>query len=266
MLYICPKCHEKLEKENNSYKCLNKHTYDISGKGYVNFLLNNDKNSVNPGDSKDSLQSRNSFLKKDYYSFILDKIKDTINKYKKADNYKLLDIGCGEGYYTSNIKEKNNEIYGFDISKVGISLATKYNKNDINWFVANSKNIPIEDSSIDIVLAMFSFVTSSEIERVLKKDGIIIQVCAGKNHLIELKKAIYDDIKEKDESNTLLAFKLINNEEYGTTITIDNNEDILNLFKMTPHYYRSKKEKREEIEKISNINLTIDIIINVYKK
>ena len=264
MLYICPKCHEKLEKENNSYKCLNNHTYDISSKGYVNFLLNNDKNSINPGDSKDSLQSRNSFLKKDYYSFILNKVIYTINIYKKSDNYKLLDIGCGEGYYTSNVKTKNNEIYGFDISKDGIALATKYNKNEINWFVANSKNIPIEDSSINIVLAMFSFVTPSEIERVLKENGIIIQVCAGKNHLIELKKEIYNDIKEKDENNTLLPFNLIKKEEYTTNITIDNNEDILNLFKMTPHYYKTKQEEKNKIEELNSINLTLDIVINVY--
>ena len=112
---------------------------------------------------------------------------------------------------------------------------------------------------------MFSFVTPSEIERVLKENGIIIQVCAGKNHLIELKKEIYNDIKEKDENNTLLPFNLINKEEYTTNITIDNNEDILNLFKMTPHYYKTKQEEKNKIEELNSINLTLDIVINVYK-
>ena len=265
MLYICPKCHGKLEKDNNSYKCINNHTYDISSKGYVNFLLNNDKNSLNPGDSKDSLQARFNFLNKGYYEYILEKVNSIISEYNGKT---LLDIGCGEGYYTHNIKNNNKffDVYGFDIAKDGINLATRYTKNDVNWFVANSKNIPIEDSSIDIVLAMFSFVTPSEIERVLKNDGIIIQVCAGKNHLIELKKVIYSDIKEKNESNTLLPFKLLRKEEHTTKITINNNTDILNLFKMTPHYYKTKQVEKNKIEKLENIELTLDIVINIYEK
>ena len=265
MLYICPKCHEELIKTDNSYKCINNHTYDISSKGYVNFLLNNDKNSIHPGDSKDSLIARYKYLNKGYYEFILNKVNNIVKEYK---NITLLDIGCGVGYYTYELKKNNPsiDIYGFDIAKEALSIASRYTKTDINWFVSNSKNIPIKDNSIDIVLAMFSFVTPSEIERVLNKDGIIIQVCAGPNHLIELKQTIYDDIKEKEESNTLLPFNLIDKQEYKTNIIINNNEDILNLFKMTPHYYRCSEEKKEKISKLNEIDLTIDIIINIYKK
>ena len=82
----------------------------------------------------------------------------------------------------------------------------------------------------------------------------------------ELKQTIYDDIKEKEESNTLLPFNLIDKQEYKTNITINNSEDILNLFKMTPHYYRCSEEKKEKISKLNEIDLTIDIIINIYKK
>lgn len=264
MLYICPKCHEELTIVNNSYKCINNHSYDILAKGYVNFLLNNDKNSIHPGDSKESLIARYDYLNKGYYSFIFNKVNNIVKQYNNID---LLDIGCGVGYYTYQLKKENPSIniYGFDIAKEALAIATRYTKSDINWFVSNSKNIPIKNNSVDIVLAMFSFVTPSEIERVLKNDGVVIQVCAGKNHLIELKKEIYTDIKEKEQTNTLLPFNLIEQQEHTTNIIIDNNEDILNLFKMTPHYYRTSEDNRDKISKLDRLDLTIDVVINIYK-
>ena len=265
MLYICPKCKSELNKINNSFICANNHVYDISKKNYTNFLLNDDKNSINPGDSKDSLEARHAYLNKGYYEFIFNKVNELVNNYKDIN---LLDIGCGEGYYTYNIKKNNPSfnVYGFDISKEGISIATRYTKNDINWFVANSKNIPIKNNSIDVILAMFSFLTPSELERVLKDDGIIIQVCASNNHLIELKNIIYENVVVKDKENIKLPFKLIDSFEHTTKVTINNNEDIVNLFKMTPHYYKVKKDNKELLDTLNNINITLDIIINVYKK
>ena len=264
MLYICPKCHEKLTIVDKSYKCINNHTYDISSKGYVNFLLNDDKKSLHPGDTKDSLSARYDFLNKGYYEFIFNKVNDIVKKYNFIN---LLDIGCGVGYYTYQLKKNNPSIniYGFDIAKEALSIASRYTKKDIYWFVSNSKNIPIEDNSIEAVLAMFSFITLDEIKRVLKDAGIFIQVCAGKNHLIELKQTIYDEVKIKEEDNNLLPLNLIDRNEYTTTINVDNNEDILNLFKMTPHYYRCSKEKKDIINNLDKIELTIDIIINIYK-
>ena len=266
-LLICPICKNSLNKSENTYKCISNHSYDISKNGYVNLLLNFDKNSLVPGDTKESLQARNKFMKKEYYKKILDSIIETINKYNQETNVNILDIGCGEGYYTSGIKNtiNNSYVYGFDISKDAISLATKYTR-DILWFVANSKNIPIKTNSIDFILSWFSFVTEKEIERVLKDNGYIISVVAGKNHLSELKQMIYNDIKEKDEKNTLLNFELIETKNMTYKINFNNNEDIINLFKMTPHYYRTNKDKKDIFNNINNLEVTIDININIYKK
>lgn len=264
-LYICPKCKEKLNLIDKSYKCINNHCYDISKKGYLNLLLTFDKSSKNPGDAKECLEARNNFFKKNYYQCILNNIIKFIHKYKNG-KINILDIGCGEGYYTSGIKKEfeDSNVYGFDISKDGINFACNYTK-EVNWFVANSKNIPIESNSIDVILAAFSFTTFEEIKRVLKKDGIVIQVCALDNHLIELKEKLYDDVKIKKIENKLLPFEILEQQRIVDKIKITSNDDIKNLFKMTPHYYRVKKEKRTIIDGIKNIDITIDIIINVYK-
>ena len=37
--YRCPVCGEKLKLSENSYRCRNRHCFDLSAKGYVNLLL-----------------------------------------------------------------------------------------------------------------------------------------------------------------------------------------------------------------------------------
>ena len=94
----CPKCHEPLIIEGKTCKCSNNHCYDIARQGYLNLLLNPDKASNNPGDSKESLIARKAYLDKGYYDPILFEV---INEIKKKEGpLNILDLGCGEGYYT----------------------------------------------------------------------------------------------------------------------------------------------------------------------
>ena len=47
---------------------------------------------------------------------------------------------------------------------------------------------------------------------------------------------------------------------------IDNNQDIQDLFQMTPYYYKSSNTAKERIKKLKNINLTSDFEICLLKK
>jgi len=66
-IFICPVCGSPLSREDRLYRCGSSHTYDISKEGYVNLLLANQKHSREPGDSKEMLEARRSFLNKGYY-------------------------------------------------------------------------------------------------------------------------------------------------------------------------------------------------------
>ncbi|MGN1181825.1 MAG: methyltransferase domain-containing protein, partial [Faecalibacillus sp.] len=176
----CPKCHLPLILENKTYKCQKNHCYDLAKRGYINLLLNPDKATNNPGDSKESLIARKAYLNKGYYDVILNQVIHMIEKYKTQDCLNILDLGCGEGYYTHRIKEHfdNSDIYGLDISKIAIDMATRYRK-DVTWIVGNSKNIPIQDHSLDFVTALFTVVNKDELKRILKEKGYIIHVTAN---------------------------------------------------------------------------------------
>ena len=260
----CPKCHQPLFQEGNSYKCKNNHCYDIARSKYINLLLNPDKSTNNPGDSKESLRARKAFLNQGYYDGILSQVVTYIKDHYH-DNMHILDLGCGEGYYTNGLKKQLPEstIYGLDISKEAILMASKYNK-EVCWIVGNSKNIPILDHSLDVICALFTVVNHQELKRCLKENGYIIHITANRNHLIELKHLIYDEIKEKADTFIRLPFKTIHSYDYKELLHIRNREDSLNLLKMTPHYYHIKKEKRSILDTLDTLDVTIDIKITIY--
>ncbi len=263
----CPKCKEKLVLNGSSYICSNRHTYDLSRSRYLNLLLNPDKATTFPGDSKESLIARKAYLNQGYYNLISDACIQLIKKYS-ANNLQILDLGCGEGYYLKRLKEylgSKNTYYGLDISKDAIQMATGYDK-DIYWLVANSKNIPIIDSSLDVILALFTVVNEKELDRVLNDDGYIIHVTANPYHLVEIKELIYDEIKVKSDEHIRLGFNVVESFDITQRVSINTSEDVINLLKMTPHYYHIKKEKRDIIDTLTSMTITIDVKLTIYKK
>lgn len=262
----CPKCHKPLELKGNSYVCEARHTYDLAKTKYINLLLNPDKATNNPGDSKESLIARKAYLNQGYYDIISDALNDCVIKYAKENSH-ILDLGCGEGYYTKRMKEfiPSHTYYGLDISKEAINMATKYTK-DIYWIVGNSKNIPICDHSLDIIAALFTVVNKDELERCLKPGGKIIHVTANNpNHLIEIKHLIYDEVHTKSDTFIRLPFNVVESFDLKKTIHISSHDDCVNLLKMTPHYYHIKKERRSVIEEMQEMDITIDVKFTIYE-
>ncbi|KRN51404.1 MULTISPECIES: methyltransferase domain-containing protein [Kandleria] len=262
----CPKCHKPLMLDGKTYKCEDHHSYDISKRGYINLLLNPDKSKNNPGDSKESLIARKAYLNTGHYDPILNEVVNYIKAHQK-EHMEILDLGCGEGYYTYRMKQllgNDHTYYGLDISKEAINMATRYDK-DIHWIVGNSKNIPINDHSLDVITALFTVVNKDEIVRTLKEDGYMIHVTANRGHLIEIKHLIYDEVKVKSDKFIRLPFEVLESYDFKKTISIPKREDALNLLKMTPHYYHIKKEKRSVLDTLQGLDVTIDLRITVYR-
>lgn len=116
-MLVCPICGESLNKSENALKCQNNHCFDFAKEGYVNLLVGS-KSGDKTGDSKESARARHAFLQKGYYSCLKNTIAEKMNG-------TVLDICCGDGYYDNY----DGELYGFDISKEMVRLASKTNKN-----------------------------------------------------------------------------------------------------------------------------------------
>ncbi len=256
-----------LGENGKSLVCKNSHSFDIARQGYINLLPVQNKHSLNPGDTKEMLLARRNFLNTGKYMPISQDVINAIKRFSAVQSPVLIDIGCGEGYYTSAFeRECGADCIGIDISKDGVKMACSRSKNSV-WLVATASQIPIENNSVDIVTAMFSLLLEEEYARILKKGGCIIEVTVGTKHLIELKEIIYDEIFEqhKHPSKCGTDFKEVMCKEYSNKILL-NNTELKNLLMMTPHFWRIHKERREKLENIPELEVSVNYWVRVLKK
>ena len=197
--FACPLCQENLTLVESSLKCSNRHSFDLAKFGYVN-LAPQIKQSANY--DKENFQNRQQILEAGFYQAILEAVSDLLSNSKNAKT--ILDIGCGEGFYSRKLQESHPEktFYAFDISKDSVQIAAKSENNwAVNWFVGDLARLPIKDASMDILLDIFSPANYGEFRRVLSKDGILIKVIPTENHLKEIRQIVQDQLTKKDYSN-----------------------------------------------------------------
>lgn len=263
-MLICPICKKYIKLRDKSYYCDNNHCFDISKKGYINLLMSQASHSKVHGDDKLMTIGRRDFLNKGYYEKLLERI----SFYAKNSKY-FVDVGCGEGYYTCGIFDRimPKEIIGVDISKDIISSAcTRAKGKDITFVVASCSKIPVADNSTDCIISVFAPIDDNEFCRILSDDGIIIRVTPGINHLIELKKAVYDNpLVNQPVDLHINGLKIISDESIDYSFIADNS-DIKNLFMMTPYYYKTSKQDKQKLDNIEKLSITAQFKITIYKK
>lgn len=265
MKFICPKCGGVLTEVDATLKCELGHSYDRSREGYYNLLLG--AGAGVHGDNKEMLLARRAFLNTGAYFPLAGRIAELCQRYTEEGSY-LLDAGCGEGYYTSIIKEAlpSSAVYAFDISKDAAKMTAKKNKN-IRVAVASSYSMPFADGSFDTVVNVFSPLAIEETSRVMKSGGKFIMALPNKRHLFGLKAKIYENPYENEPLDTALSrFRLIHSEEISYEKEFKTRDEVSALFMMTPYAYRTKKEERERALMLDYVKTEIEFIILVYEK
>ena len=197
--FACPICQENLTLVESSLKCDHRHSFDLAKFGYVN-LAPQIKQSANY--DKENFQNRQQILEAGFYKAILEGISDLLATKPSAKT--ILDIGCGEGFYSRKLQEAHPDktFYAFDISKDSVQIAAKSEPNwAVNWFVGDLARLPIKDASMDILLDIFSPANYGEFRRVLSQNGILIKVVPTENHLKEIRQMVQEQLTTKDYSN-----------------------------------------------------------------
>ncbi|MBJ7880583.1 class I SAM-dependent methyltransferase [Gelidibacter salicanalis] len=98
------------------------------------------------------------------------------------ENKIILDIASGEGYGSNLMSEKASFVYGVDLDEMTITEARqKYKNKNLEFLVGSTSAIPLNDSSIDVVISFETIEHHDkhhemmiEIKRVLKREGILI--------------------------------------------------------------------------------------------
>ncbi len=263
--FICPVCKNQLKKLEKSYTCSNGHSFDISKYGYVNLLMSQKSSDKRHGDDTLMVKARRDFLEKGFYKQLRDEITKAV-KENSCDTSVIIDVGCGEGYYTSALFENGfQNVCGIDISKDALRYASRSLK-EYDFAVASAFQLPVETSSADVLLNIFAPSPYEEFKRVLSPNGVLIKAVPLGDHLWELKKAVYDEpYKNKPEKRDDEIFSLSSFVELKYTIDLKFGEDILNLFKMTPYYYKTGRKETERLSSLNELSTTVHFGVEVYK-
>ncbi|MDU3840301.1 MAG: methyltransferase domain-containing protein [Streptococcus mitis] len=261
--FACPICQENLTLVESSLKCNNRHSFDLAKFGYVN-LAPQIKQSANY--DKENFQNRKQILEAGFYQTILEAISNLLSNSESAKT--ILDIGCGEGFYSRKLQESHSEktFYAFDISKDSIQIAAKSEPNwAVNWFVGDLARLPIKDASMDILLDIFSPANYGEFRRVLSKDGILIKVIPTENHLKEIRQMVQDQLTNKDYSNQNIKnhfqehFTILSNQTASLTKTI-TAEQLQALLSMTPLLFHIDQSKIDWSQ-LTEITIEAEILV-----
>ena len=262
MELICPICQLPLFCEGRSLRCGRNHSFDVARQGYVNLLPVQQKRSLHPGDTREQVLSRREFLESGAYGPIVEAVKAAAEGHAGP----ILDVGCGEGWYAVQVADHlGAELTGLDISKEAVRCAAAKYKGR-RWICGTAAHLPIPDDSVGVLMSMFALTMPLEFSRVLKKDGIFIQVLAAQDHLMGLKSIIYPEIllKEKDSVPTLDGFELVSSSPVRFEFTVEGPQ-ISNLLSMTPHFWRISAEGAKRLKETETLTDTASCVVNVYR-
>ncbi|MFV5641219.1 putative RNA methyltransferase [Acinetobacter calcoaceticus] len=264
-ILMCPVCRQSLDLNEKTWRCGQGHSYDVAKQGYVNLHVVQHKHSKNPGDTPESVDARRAFLQGGYYQPLQHAV---VALLKQLDVKTVLDIGCGEGYYTSAMQQVVEQCVGVDIAKNAVQRAAKLN-SEVTWVVGTGATLPVLDQSMDACTSLFSPIPQAEIARVLKDDGYLIVVTPASEHLYAMREALFEQVNphtpEKFVEQLQDFFELKQEQIINAPFVLDQ-QALKNLIAMTPYAYKASPERRLQLEQQSQLEVTASFQVYVFQK
>lgn len=265
LLLMCPVCRHQLHLFDKTWQCEERHSFDVAKQGYVNLHVVQHKHSKNPGDTVTSVTARHAFLAEGYYAPLRQAVMDIIKVQQVAS---VLDIGCGEGYYTSAMQCNVFQCIGVDIAKNAVQRAAKTN-TAVTWVVGTGTALPVMDGSIDLCSSLFSPLPIKEICRVLSDHGYALVVTPAKKHLYSMREALFEQVTLHEPEKVLAQlepyFNLVKQRHLEYVVTLTQTA-LKNLIAMTPYAYKAKPDRRYALEQVEKFEVTASFQIYLFQR
>lgn len=270
MSYQCPLCQQPLYCTSQQWRCENNHQFDCAKQGYVNLMPVQHKRSKQPGDSAEMMQARRAFLNGDYYLPLQQRVGELLLNALPAGTQALLDIGCGEGYYTAAVAARLAQrpdvtVYGLDVAKVAIRSAAKRYPT-VSFCVASSHRLPFADASLDAVLRIYAPCKAEELARVVKLAGVVVTVSPGPRHLYQLKQQVYQHVQLHTETDEQLAGFICERVEQLAYPMMLSGAQAANLLQMTPFAWRAAPHVPQSLADTAAFACETDFTIRLHRR
>jgi len=274
--FKCTICGQGMDLRLNSIICKQGHNFDLSKKGYVNFLAG----PVQKIYHKKIYYARSELCKRGFFDPLVEKLAELMAeelRHSSFEPFKFLDAGCGEGFILANtlhdLRQRSGcmcQGFGLDIAKEGIQLASR-DHPEIFWAVADLANLPFQDNTFHFLLNVLSPANYQEFSRAITDYGTLLKVVPGKEYLQELRQKIYKGTRREFYSNIEVIERLRENFNIMDTHSLCYNilvtgDDLEHLVKMTPLTWGASQDKINWALKQEFQRITVDLFIIRAKK
>lgn len=302
-VFVCPVCRAVLRAKGRSLRCDSGHTYDMARSGYVNLLPPGRKSNARSGDPDSMVRARREFLSGGYYDRYVREAASLAAPFFGGGV--MLDAACGEGHHTLILAESLRPALavGIDASKKAADAAAKAAKalskaaNSLSavsesdsgadflhssdslkqspvftsrtgfaFAAGNIFDMPVASASCGLVTVLFAPIPFDEARRVLDVGGVLLTAGAGAEHLIELRRLIYDEVRIKKPADTKPdGFCEVRSENISYKLELDPSS-LLALFEMTPFCFRAGAAARDRIASSGGMSVTVSVDCKLYRK
>lgn len=178
----CPACGLPMLRAGEDYACAAGHRVNTHRKGCLNVLSTR----------ADTVYDAELFAarRRVFTAGCYDEVAGAIDELLPAGPHRILDAGCGDGWYLSALLTRHPDWCGagIDISRDAIFQATDQPCTAL-WCVADLRRLPFRDGAFTAVLDILTPAGYGEFRRVLAPDGVLVKVFPGSGYLKELRAA-----------------------------------------------------------------------------
>src|SRR5690606_19617512 len=140
--------------------------------------------------------------------------------------------------------------YALDISREAVRRACK-RAPQMTWMVASMARIPLADASCGVLTSVFSPLDWAEVLRLLPPGGVLLRVGPTREHLMELRQRLYDEVRDYDDEKHLAqlpaGLQHSRSETLELRLPLAEAQDRADLLAMTPHGWRASAERRAAV-------------------
>ena len=270
-------------------RCAAGHSYDVARSGYVNLHRPGIKSNARSGDPEDMVTARRAFLARGHYDRYVREAAAFLARCGAGSPKVFVDAACGEGHHTLIFADALSPALtvGIDASKRAADLAQKSayrrgiaasgaglsseesshaERGEMRFIAGNIFDMPLRTGCADVISVLFAPVPYDEALRVLRPGGALLVCSAGRDHLIELRRAIYDEVRYKDSSPVAPeGFSPAERENVTYRATLDRAA-LGELFEMTPFCRRAAGNARERLLDTGGGEMTVSVDLAVFRK
>jgi 23S rRNA (guanine745-N1)-methyltransferase len=262
-------CGLPLTRRDRALVCSAGHAFDIARSGYINLLQPQDRRSLSAGDSKAAVDARAALEQAGVGRAVIDAVVHTTAAVLLAAQPVVVDLGSGTGRMLGGLaKARPTHGIGVDLSVPAVELSARQFPS-LTWVVANAdRRLPIQDSSVDVVLSIHGRRNPAECARVLKPNGQLIVVLPAPDDLIELRAVVQGEAVERDRVDAMLGehasnFEVVERLPIRAQLTLERDA-LLNLLRGT--YRGARFTLSERVEAMEGMDVTLSSEMCVLRK